>query len=215
VSALARVSRTGDAGFTLIELLITFLVLGTIFVPLTAFFVQYLHTYNQTEQRLSDSHDLQVAAVYFGQDVANTGLRNQAAGQTTFAPQQSVWTTGPWSSFCGTTLTGTPVLLLKWDEESVGSGAGSDTVDSVEYLITAGALHRRSCRQPPTGAPTLAPDTTLVYNLSGTPVVACSTSCTAATPPTTITLTLNVQSGSTDTAGTPLTLTGQRRQSQS
>jgi type II secretory pathway component PulJ len=215
VSALARVVRSGDAGFTLIELLITFLVLGTILVPLSAFFIQYLHSYNQTEQRLSDSHDLQIAAVYFGQDVANTGLRNQLAGQTTFAPQQSVWTTGTPISFCGTTLTGTHVLLLKWDEESVGSGSGSDTIDSVEYLITGGALHRRSCRQPPTGSPTLAADTTLVYNVSGSPVVACSTTCTAATPPMTITLTLNVQSGPTDTAGTPLTLTGQRRQSQS
>lgn len=210
-----RVGRSDDAGFTLIELLITFLVLGTILVPLSAFFIQYLHSYNQTEQRLSDSHDLQVAAVYFGQDVASTGLRNQVAGQTTFAPQQSVWTTGISSSFCGTTLTGTPVLLLKWDEESLGAGAGSDTIDSVEYLITAGALHRRSCRQPPSGSPMLAADATLVYNLSGSPVVACSTTCTGTPPPATISLTLNVQSASTDTAGTPLTLTGQRRQPQS
>jgi type II secretory pathway component PulJ len=213
VKGRARAGRSDDAGFTLIELLITFLVLGTILVPLSAFFIQYLHSYNQTEQRLSDSHDLQSAAVYFGQDVANTGLRNQVAGQTTFAPQQSVWTI--WSSFCGTTLTGTPVLLLKWDEESVGSGAGSDTIDSVEYVVTAGALHRRSCRQPPSGSPVLAADATLVYNLSGSPVVVCSTPCAATPPPASITLTLNVQSTSTDTAATSLTLTGQRRQPQS
>ena len=84
---MRRPVLTDESGFTLIELLITFVVMGVIFVPLTNFFIQYLDTYNQTQQRLSVSHDLQIAAVYFSQDVANTGLRNQATGQTAFAPQ--------------------------------------------------------------------------------------------------------------------------------
>ena len=206
---------TGDEGFTLIELLITVVIMGVIVVPLANFFIQYLDTYNQTQQRLSDSHDLQIVAAYFSQDVANTGLRNQTPGQTAFTPQQSVWTTGISTSFCGTTLIGSPILELAWDDESAGAGAGSDTINRVEYVVNAGTLHRWSCLAPASGAPTLAPDSTVVHNLSGSPAVQCSSTCTAATPPATITLTLSVQGAATDASGTSVTLTGRRRQAAS
>jgi prepilin-type N-terminal cleavage/methylation domain-containing protein len=210
-----RRSRLGDAGFTLIELVVTIVIMGIVLVPLADFLIQYLHSYTQTQQRLSDSHDLQILAVYFSADVANTGLRNQTSGQTTFAPQQSIWTTGISTTFCGATIAGTPILKLSWDAESVGSGAGSDTINSAEYVVNAGTLHREFCSQPASGAATLAPDATVVHNLSGTPAVTCSSTCTAGTPPLTVTLTLTVQGGATDNAGTPVSLTGQRRQAAS
>jgi prepilin-type N-terminal cleavage/methylation domain-containing protein len=202
--------RAGDSGFTLIELVTTIVIMGIVFVPLANFLIQYLDTYTQTQQRLSDSHDLQIAAVYFSQDVANTGLRNQAAGQTTFAPQQSVWTSGISSTFCGTAMIGTPILKLAWDVETVGGGAGSDTVTSVEYVVNQNLLVRELC-----SGSTLTPPATIVHNLSGAPTVACSTTCIAATPPATITFTFSVQSGRTDTSGASVTLTGQRRQAAS
>jgi prepilin-type N-terminal cleavage/methylation domain-containing protein len=223
VTRRLRNRPAGEAGFTLIELVVTIVIMGIIFVPLADFFIQYLTTYNQTQQRLSDSHDLQIVAAYFSQDVANTGLRNQASGQTIFAPQQSVWTSasGFPSTFCGAPINAASVLLVKWDDAS----NGSDTINSVDYYMAtevtggpgqpAATLHRVSCREPSLGPPTLTPDTTLVHNLSATPAVSCSSTCTAAVPPTAITLTLSVQSGATDTSGTSVTLTGQRRQSSS
>jgi prepilin-type N-terminal cleavage/methylation domain-containing protein len=211
-----RPTGSGDAGFTLIELVVTIVIMGIIFVPLADFFIQYLDTYNQTQQRLSDSHDLQIVAAYFSQDVANTGLRNQTAGQTTFAPQQSVWV---WASPTATTACGTAVagavLKLAWDDEGIGSGAGTDTIDNVVYLVSAGTLQRESCSQLPSGAATFAPGATLVHNLSGVPSVTCSTSCPAATPPASITLTVGVRSAASDTSATSVTLTGYRRESSS
>ena len=50
MSRLARV-RADDSGFTLIELVVTIVVMGVIFVPLADFFIQYLTSYNQTQQR--------------------------------------------------------------------------------------------------------------------------------------------------------------------
>jgi prepilin-type N-terminal cleavage/methylation domain-containing protein len=202
--------RANDAGFTLIELVVTIVIMGVIFVPLADFFIQYLNSYNQTQQRLSDSHDLQISAAYFSQDVANSGLRNQTPGQVTFAPQQSIWTSNFPSTFCGATIVGTPVLLLKGDAESVGSGSGSDVVTSVLYVASAGTLVRQSCNG---ATPSLS--ATVIQNLNGTPTVQCSTTCGAATPPATVTLTLSVRAGTTDTAGTTVTLTGKRRQATS
>jgi prepilin-type N-terminal cleavage/methylation domain-containing protein len=202
--------RTDESGFTLIELVVTIVIMGVIFVPLADFFIQYLSSYNQTQARLSDSHDLQISAAYFSQDVANTGLRNQTAGQTTFAPQQSVWTNNIPAGFCGGTVVGTPILLLKGDAESVGSGSGSDTITSVLYVVNAGALVRHSC-----SGSAADPDATVVHNLDGTPTVQCSSSCNATTPPATITLTLSVRNSATDTAGATVTLTGKRRQASS
>jgi prepilin-type N-terminal cleavage/methylation domain-containing protein len=205
-----RRPRSDDAGFTLIELVVAVVIMGIIFVPLADFFIQYLDTTNQTQQRLSDSHDLQLVAAYFSQDVANTGLRNQAAGQTAFATQQSVWTSSISATFCGAKVAGTPILKLAWDDESVGAGAGSDTVDSVLYAVNGSLLVRDYCN-----GSTLGPAVTLVHNLSGTPSVTCSTTCSVAPPPVTVQLTLRVQDGGTDTSGTSVTLTGQRRQSSS
>jgi prepilin-type N-terminal cleavage/methylation domain-containing protein len=223
-----RPARRGEAGFTLIELLITVVIMGIIFVPLSDFFIQYLDTSTQTQQRLSDSHDLQIVAAYFSQDVANTGLRNQTAGQTTFAAQQSVWTSG-FATFCGAPIAAgtTPILELAWDDASAVSNSGvvsgADTIDSVLYYVTSsngqGSFQRESC-----SGSTVGPVATVVHNLqkNSTPSVNClspagvTTTCDTAPPPVVITLTLNVQGGTSDAAGAKnVMLTGQRRQGSS
>lgn len=210
---MKRLRRQDDAGFTLIELIMAIVIMGIITVPLGNFVLSYLDNYNQTESRLAGSHDIQIAAAYFSDDVANVGLRNATSP---YPLQQSVWT-APSGTYCGSGLGGTTLLLLKWDDWTVASGGGNNTgtdnVHSVAYVVMSGTLHRVYCAS---GA-TATANTTVVHNLvypdAGNPTpVTCSTTCTAATPPTTINLKLSIKAPD-DTSITYQTLSGQRRQS--
>lgn len=205
-----------DAGLTLIELIITIAIMGILTVPMADFLLQYFATYGDTQTRLSDSHDLQIAAAYFSQDVANTGLRT--AG--TNAPAQSIWT--PTSGFpvtyCGQGL-GTTMVLLSWDDWTTtagGSGStGVDAPDSVAYVVVGGTLVRAYCD----GGTAVTTSTTVAHDLaypdSGnlTPVTCPTTAvaCSTAAAPASVRLQLSIK-GTTDTAISRVTLTGQRRQ---
>lgn len=204
--------RPKDDGFTLIELVVTVSLMGIIIVALCNFLLAYLKNYTQTQNRLSDSHDIQIATAYVSQDVANTGLRSTSSP---YGPVQSVWTadTGFPGSYCGRG-SGTAVLLLQWDSwsltSSAGGNTGSNSVQSVAYANEGGALHRIAC----TTGTTVASDATLVHALQGA-TVQCSSACGGATPPATVTLKLSISAGPGDTAAPSGTvdLTGQRRQS--
>jgi prepilin-type N-terminal cleavage/methylation domain-containing protein len=76
-----------DAGFTLVELLVVIAIMGVVTVPVANFVIGYFRNSTQAAQRLSVSHDIQIASAYFSQDVANTGLRMG----TSYTPAQSVW----------------------------------------------------------------------------------------------------------------------------
>jgi prepilin-type N-terminal cleavage/methylation domain-containing protein len=202
-----------DAGFTLIELVITVAIMGIITVPLADFMLQYFSTYSDTQTRLSDSHDMQIAAAYFSQDVANTGLRDAV----TFNPQQSIWTptSGFPGSYCGQGL-GTTMVLMSWDDWSTSGGTGVDTPDSVAYIVENGTLVRAVC----SGGTAVTTSTTIVHNLvypdsgNATPITCPDTAsaCSAATPPATVKLQLSIK-GPTDTSISRVTFVGQRRQS--
>ena len=134
---LKRRARRDDAGFTLIELVITIAIMAIITIPLGNFMLQYLTTYNDTQTRLSDSHDMQIAAAYFSQDVGNTGLRDAV----TTTPKQSIWIPaappapgGFPTTYCGSSLGGTTLLLLGWDDWSDVAQTGSDSIDSVSVF---------------------------------------------------------------------------------
>jgi prepilin-type N-terminal cleavage/methylation domain-containing protein len=202
---------TCDAGFTLIELLVTVVILSVITVPLGNFMLQYLKNYTTTSDRLNDSHDIQIATAYFGQDVANIGVHASTAPYD-FA--QSVWTTGFPGTYCGQGA-GATVVLMTWDAWTVGSSAGQTTgsndPSSVAYVKQGTTLHRIYCAS----GTAVSSDVTVVHNLqSATVACASPTTCENATPPTTVKLTLGITTGSTDQAAPdPVTLTGQRRQS--
>ncbi len=113
--------------------------MGIIFVPLANFFIQYLDTLQPdptAAQRLARSADrgrvLQPGRGEYRS--AQPGdrsdhLRAAAIGLDERHLEHLLRDDDSPARRC---------LLLKWDEESVGSGAGSDTIDSVEYLVNAG-----------------------------------------------------------------------------
>lgn len=199
----------GEAGFTLVELIMTVTIIGIITLPLGNFMLSYLRNVPTSQSRISDSHDMQIAAAYVSNDVASTGVHTSYTSVS--ATGQSVWVQGalPAAPYCGQSA-GTTVLMLSWNTWSVaGNGAGTfGPVSSVAYANAAGTLHRVYCA---TGASTTT-DATLVHGLSAA-TVTCATSCTAATPPSAVTLNLTIATDSTDTAGATVALTGRRRQS--
>jgi prepilin-type N-terminal cleavage/methylation domain-containing protein len=201
-----RPARDDETGFTLVELALTMTILGIIMVPLTNFLISYFQNSVQVQERLGDSHDIQIAAAYFSQDVANTGLHDYGPPpESTATPVQSVWVDSA-PPPCASGL-GNAVLLLKWQSWAPAGGTGTHTEHSAAYVVENGTLHRVTC----TGA-TLDADIPVVYNyISAT--VACSSTCTAAPAPQTINMTVRIQAGSGDTSATDTTLTGERRQS--
>lgn len=219
-----QLTRKADDGFTLIELLISTLILGVITFPLGNAVISYLHNTDATVARLSESHDAQVAAAYFAQDVASIGTRDWAPGDYPFNLQQSVWTSAAGiTNPCATA--GTTVAQFSWDDLSSNSSTPPVPQIRVAYVVeTAGAerqLHRVTCSAPSLTATSSSPtsDTVLVHNLSPSgsdttvATVSCSTTCTASPAvPQYVTLVITIDS-TTDTDGPyTVTLTGQRRQ---
>ena len=198
--------RGDDSGFTLVELVMTVAILGIIIVPLGNFVLSYFQNYPTTENRVADSHDMQIAAAYVSNDVANAGVHSSYTSATT---AQSVWSTSFPGSSCGGSA-GTIVLLLKWDTWTVGPNGGGafGAPSSVAYVNESGVLHRIYCAN----GSTTSSDSVLVHGLQSASV-ACSTTCEGSPAPTTVNLTLNISTGSDDTAATSVVLTGRRRQS--
>jgi prepilin-type N-terminal cleavage/methylation domain-containing protein len=208
-----RSLRESEGGFTLIELLVTVVIMGIITVPLGNFMLEYLANATDTQDRISDSHDMQIATAYFSQDVGNTGMHATAAP---YAYVASAWkptsSTLP-SPYCGQGA-GSLVLLLKWDAWTVatagGASTGTNDPASVAYVNEAGVLHRIYCA---TGTAASA-DVTLVHNLSAASVnCGASANCDSPTPPAVIKLTLTIAGTGDRAAPDPVTITGQRRQS--
>jgi prepilin-type N-terminal cleavage/methylation domain-containing protein len=199
-----------ESGFTLVELVVTITILGIIVVPLANFFLSYLRNYTTTQDRISDSHDIQIATAYVSQDIADTGLHD---ANPPYSLKQSVWVTSLPGSYCGQG-SGTTILVLSWDAWSVtgtpSSPTGTDTPSSVAYVNESGTLHRLYCAS----GTTVSSDATLVHGLQSASVQ-CSSTCDANTPPARISLTLSIATGPADKAApsAPVVLTGQRRQS--
>lgn len=205
--------RRSDAGFTLVELLIAIVIIGIITVPLGNVIISYLRNSDQTNAWLSESHDVQIAAAYFSQDVASVGVRN--AEDATLA--QSIETNAPAAGGlypCGTT--GTALVRFAWDQYTVGSDAPEGLLPTTvvaAYVVTADAgrsqLHRVYCD----GSPAVTSDVILVHNLDSANVTCEPTECTANPGvPQRVKLRLAIKApGSTGSPYT-ITLSGQRRQ---
>jgi prepilin-type N-terminal cleavage/methylation domain-containing protein len=207
-----NLSQKPDRGFTLVELLITTVILGVITIPLANLVISYFTTSTVTTGRLSESHDQQIAGAFFAQDVASVGIRSSASP---YGATQSIWTGTFPAGSCGLAGGGTPLVLIKWDDKSWNSATQAEvaSVNSAAYFVRTvsgqNQLHRVYC----TGG-TQQSDVVLAHNVNplGPNLATCSSLCSAATLPATVTLQLAIK----DPAGTgkpyDLTLNGQRRQ---
>lgn len=155
-----------DSGFTLIELLITIVITGIIVSALAAATISILHNSNATTQRLTQSHDAQMAAAFFANDVQSSDV-SATVGAAPFATD----------SRCD--QGNNAVVRFAWTGYDTSNNVATYTV--VSYNLTAAGsplvLRRSVCQG--TGANAYA-------NLSSTPIsnVLISSNVSTATAPT-------------------------------
>jgi prepilin-type N-terminal cleavage/methylation domain-containing protein len=209
-----------ESGFTLVELLMSIVILGIIAVPLGEVIIGYLKNADATVARMSESHDAQMAAAYFSQDVQAVGVRDYAATGTAYFPlKQSVWTAVAPSgglSPCGAAGSPTAVVRLAWDDFASGAAA-PPTLSQAAYVLENGTeLHRLVCQ----GSAAPLSDVVVAHHLVSPFATVTCTGTTAACDgsgaavPATVALHLTIHDPQA-AAGTQYTvhLTGQRRQS--
>ena len=145
-----------EEGFTLIELIVAVAVLGVIIGAIAASLVVSLQTTDVTTDRLNESNDAQMAAVYYVQDVASA---------------TDVDVTDEHACAAGNEV----VVQFSWTEQSL-NGAG-DIVDvakvaSYEYQAPLGAdggrLVRLHCTDA--GAPS---SVVIAQSLASKPILTC------------------------------------------
>src|SRR5690348_12227237 len=91
-----------DGGVTRVELLIVIVVMGVITIPLTDFVLSYMRTNQTTQNRLTDSADMQILTAYFSEDVSNAGVYAAQSGSAyQYQQGRSVWTSGFDPGTCG------------------------------------------------------------------------------------------------------------------
>lgn len=208
-----RAGRAGDErGLTLIELLVVIAILSIIAVPLGDALVNYFQHQNDTTDRLSVSHDSQMAAAYFARDVASMGRRDW--GTSGFPQAPSLYTSASGDVPC--TMSGqTPVVRLVSDLPQQAQGSAG--LRSVAYVLVPGAngllnLHRLMC-----GSASSTPTSDLVVasdvDPGNPPVLTCQGSaCSDGSVPQSVKLVLHLKAPSNSNDSLIVTLYGQRRQ---
>ncbi|GAA1770904.1 type II secretion system protein [Luedemannella helvata] len=208
---LNRDALRDDRGFTLTELLVAIVILGIIIVPLTNGLLAFFKHTDETTGRLSESHDIQIAAAYFAQDVASVGVRDWSATGFPLLASVEVNVAAASGRACG--VAGTPAALIRlaWDDPTDASG-DPRTVRAA-YLVQTVDGETRLRRITCVGASTVpVSDSVLVHNLDSASVCF-SAACTTAVPavPRQINLNLTIKNRATS-APVTVTLVGQRRQ---
>jgi prepilin-type N-terminal cleavage/methylation domain-containing protein len=196
--------KRDDSGVTLVEVLISLAVLAIIIAPLSAALIGFLRNTDETTRRMGESHDAQITAAYFAQDVQAIGVRNWTTAP--YPLLQSIETNAPAASGlypCG--ATGTAVVRFAWDDPTSAAGGPATVVAS--YVVVGRELHRITCA-------TTTVDVVLAHNIDSIdPPVCAPTSCTAAPAvPQTVTLVLHIRDADNTGPALSVTLTGQRRQ---
>lgn len=210
-------SARRDDGFTLIEMLIAIVILGVITVPLANAVIGVFQNREATSDRMELSHDGQISAAYFAQDVASVGMRDyesppDANGNLAFYPSiqlGAAYNAG--AKVCGGATT--PTAMVRFLSDAWDNSTSTPTVSTVivaYYLKPTGTvseLHRLRCE----GSATPVSDVVVAHYVDpATPAVICSSTCDAAAVPQRVTVNFTVTKPSADPY--PISLTGQRRQ---
>jgi prepilin-type N-terminal cleavage/methylation domain-containing protein len=208
----ARNGRT-DHGVTLLEVLIAIVISGIIMIPLANTLLNFIDSTDETTNRLAESHDVQIAAAYFAQDVQSLGARDWDSWP--YPLQQSVELDAPATGGlypCGELATPDAVVRLAWDDPQDATSAPA--VVRVAYVVVVTATERQLHRITCVDSATPVADIVVVHNLDPTdPVVICSSACTGAPAvPAWITLRLTIRSAGSSGTAVVVDLTGQRRQ---
>jgi prepilin-type N-terminal cleavage/methylation domain-containing protein len=211
-----------DAGFTLIELLISvgiIGIIGIITVPLANSVIGVIRSTDDTSSRLAMSHDAQISAAYFAQDVAAVGTRDATVAYLPFKasiqvdPLGVAYNVGP---TCGTAATPPAIVRLLADNYDTTTSPATQQTDVVAYYVavvgTERQLRRMKCRGP---SATPASDIAVAHNLGTDLGVGCQTAgakllCSNVPPPEQVTMGFTLSKSG---QSYPVTLIGQRRQS--
>jgi prepilin-type N-terminal cleavage/methylation domain-containing protein len=200
--------KADDRGFTLVELVVAIAILGVIIVPLGTALIIFLRNSNTTADRLAESHDEQISAAYFAQDVQSIGVRDWTTAPyvlKTSVEQNAPATSGLYP--CGVAGTPNAVLRFAWDDPTSTTATQVVVVSYVVRTVgTEQQLHRLRCAA---GSTTPSSDLVLAHNVAsvGTPVLTGS-----GTVPDTVSLTLNIKAPTDNGSPLVVVLSGQRRQ---
>lgn len=196
---LTRRAPARDAGFTLIELLVTIVISGAVSLAFANVLIGYLRNADTTTSRLTQSHDVQLAAMYFADDVAAMGYRSVSGSQVSAL-------SGGVSTGAAVTCASYPasVVALTWTDFAHGpDGSSSPDTITAYYSLQGSDLYRIVCRN---GSEQVGTAAAVAHDVQSASV--CSPSCPASTA-SSVTLTLSLADSHQTSS---VTLTGTRRQ---
>jgi prepilin-type N-terminal cleavage/methylation domain-containing protein len=207
--------KRDERGFTLVELLITITLMGVVSLALSDLVISALKQMSATSDRLDVSQDEQLGAAYFARDVAAFGLRDYGAaiggGSLPFKPSIQLDA----ADDAGGTICGpVPVSVLRllsdaWDL-SVAPPVRRTAVVAYYLKPVDGVLELRRARC--VGSSTPSSDVRLSESVKpGSVSVSCSTPCTAAAAP--LSVTLRYLATKPSSGDQEIVLSGLRRQS--
>lgn len=157
---------------TLIELLIAMIILGIMVSAVVTTIILVVKTTDETNNRLAESHDAQLAASYYVTDVQSADTVKTSFPSGTVL----VWD-GADPNRCGAPVTGaTSVMQFDWSDPA-GSArtAFYYLLDATEgTIVTERRLIRLYCEKNDSGVNTLAVDSTIAHFLKSAPVICIS-----------------------------------------